>query len=273
MTSSTWHVDDTVLERYAEDRLGLAAAASVETHLTACERCRAEVGRVLLSPSVESTWQRVRAEIARPPEPRVVRLLRRLGLRDSDAVVIAVSRGLHVPWALAVAGAIGFAVAATVAGPTRGQMLFLLVAPILPALAVLAAYDGTDPVREITEATPASKLRLALLRTLVALVWSVPPLLVIGLAVPGAGPTFVAWLLPALALTSLALVLLTWWSARATAGVLLLAWTLGCLAVGARDVTAGLVLPSTQVLALVVSAAAVAVLVRRLEPGDRGGAS
>jgi hypothetical protein len=273
MSTHTWHVDGALLQQYAQDRLGLAAAASVETHLTACERCRAVVGREVPTPAAGDVWQRVRAEIAAPPESAALRALRRLGLRDADAVVLRASGGLYLPWALAVAGAIGFAVAAATAGESRGRMLLLLVAPLLPSLAVVAAYDSTDPVREIVETTSASKVRLALLRTLVALVGSVPPLLVVGLLVTGGGLDFLVWVLPALALTSIALVLLTWWSARATAGVLVAGWVAVCTAAGARDVVAGIGHPSTQAVALLVSVAAVAVLVQRLQPGTLGGAS
>jgi len=273
MTTHPWHVDDALLQRYAEDRLGLAAAASVETHLTACERCRAAVVPAIPSVAAGDLWERVRSEIVLPREAAVVRVLRRLGLRDSDAVVLGASRALHLPWALAVVGALGFALAAATAGETRGRMLVLLVAPLIPALAVVAAHDSTDPVREIAETTAASKLRLALLRTLVALVGSVPPLLVVGLAVTGGALDLLVWVLPALALTSLALVLLTWWSARTTAGVLVAGWVAVCTAVGVGDVAAAIGHPSTQAVALLVSAVAAAVLVRRLEPGVLGGAS
>lgn len=273
MSTPTWHVDDALLEQYAQDRLGLAAAASVETHLTACAQCRAAVARCIPTRSAGEVWMRVRAEIAAPRRPRVVRLLRRAGLRDADAVVLATSRALHVPWVLAVAGAVGFAVAAATAGETRGRVLLVLVAPLLPALAVLAAYDTTDPVRELVETTPASKLRLALLRTLVALLGSLPPLLIVGLAVTGRGLEFLVWVLPALALTALALLLLTWWTVRTTAGVLVLGWVVTCVGIGSRELVVGLGQAPAQVGSLVVAAVAVGVLVRRLEPGALGGAS
>ncbi len=273
MSTHPWHVDDALLQRYADDALGLAAAASVETHLTACDQCREVVARDVPTTVAGDLWERVRAEIAVPRESAVVRVLRRCGLRDSDAVVLGASRALHLPWALAVVGALGFALAAATAGEARGRMLVLLVAPLIPALAVVAAYDSTDPVREIVETTAASKLRLALLRTLVALVGSVPPLLVVGLAVTGGALDLLVWVLPALALTLLALVLLTWWSARTTAGVLVAGWTTLCAAAGAGDAATAIGHPSTQAVALLVSAVAAVVLVRRLEPGILGGAS
>lgn len=273
MSTHSWHVDDALLDQYAKDRLGLAAAASVETHLTACERCRTTVARTVPGATAGDLWERVRVEIAVPRESPVVRALRRLGLRDTDAVILRASRALHLPWALAVAGALGFAVAAATAGETRGRMLVLLVAPLLPALAVVAAYDSTDPVREVVETTPVPKLRLALLRTLVALLASMPPLLLVGLVVTGGGLDLLVWVLPALALTSLALVLLTWWSTRVTAGVLVVGWVTFCTAVGAGDVSAHLGRPPAQAVALLVGAVSVTVLVRRLAPGTLGGTS
>jgi hypothetical protein len=119
----------------------------------------------------------------------------------------------------------GLAPARVPGGP---QALFLVLAPLVPVLAVVATYDATDPFRELTEASPFSKLRLALLRTSAALTAAIPLTVAVALIVPAVRGYFAAWLLPGLALTVAALILLTWltaWVACAVAGAAWIAAT------------------------------------------------
>ena len=94
------------------------------------------------------------------------------------------------------------------------------------------AYDTTDPFRELIDATPYSKLRVALLRTLVAVLGALPLVLVMGL-VPEIDMSVAAWLLPALAVASVLLVLLTWLSAAASVAAVAVVWVLAVAALRA----------------------------------------
>lgn len=270
MSTTPWHLDDDLVERYANGYLGPAASASLEAHLTACALCRTCVRRADPDASAR-VWGRVRAEIAAPRLPLPLRGLHRLGLREPDAVLIAASRVLHVSWALSVAGTLVFALAAATSGESRARLLLLLIAPLLPSLAVVAAYDTTDPVREIVETAPFSKLRLALLRSLVAVGGSVPLLLVLSLVVTGSGLGLSAWVLPSLALTALALVLLTWWPTRTVASVLVVGWVGACGVIGTGDVAAGMGTLATQAGALATALGSLAILRRVARPRPVGG--
>ena len=64
-------------------------------------------------------------------------------------------------------------------------MFYAVVAPLLPAMLVAAAYDASDPTRELLDATPFSKLRIALLRTALAVAAALPVVVLMGVLVPG----------------------------------------------------------------------------------------
>ena len=129
-------------------------------------------------------------------------------------------------------------------------------------LAVVAAYDATDPLRHLTGTTPASALRTALLRSVAALTIAVPLTIAVGLLVPGLRDLAGTWVLPGLALTSGSLVLLTRWTARVTFPVVAAGWL---VLVGLRSGSTVAALTSTggQVACLVATALLTAVLVLR----------
>ena len=155
-------------------------------------------------------WTGIRAAIQRPALPPVLRLLRRIGLSEQDSVLLSASQSLRGPWTLATSAILVFAVAASFPGQSIGQALYLLVAPLVPVLGVVAAFAAGDTGAELTGPTPYSKTRLALLRTAAVIVTTVPLVVALGAIVPGIGWLAIAWLGPALGLTLTALVALTW---------------------------------------------------------------
>jgi hypothetical protein len=108
--------------------------------------------------------------------------------------------------------------------PGGPEAFFLILAPLVPVLAVVATYDATDPFREVTEASPFSKLRLALLRTSAALTAAIPLTVAVALTVPNLTGYFATWLLPGLALTVATLILMTWLTAWVACGVTSVGW-------------------------------------------------
>jgi hypothetical protein len=226
----TWHVNTQVWEAYAAGGLDPATAASVDAHVVSCPTCR-EAAKGHVEPvTLEAVWTTVSNRIGRPVLPPWLRPLRGLGVPDDDLVVLSTA-SLLLPWAMAVGSALACAMLAGLM-PTYQETTFLLLAPLIPVLAVVAAYDSTDPFREVSVPTPYSKMRLALLRTVAALVVAVPAAMAIGLLIPGLEPLAFRWLLPALGLTLAALVLLSWLTAEAAGGAVCVAWLVAVATVG-----------------------------------------
>jgi hypothetical protein len=204
-----WHADPEILEAYTEDRLDPAGAASVEAHLLACEQCRAECAAAVDDGELASIWEHVADAVDSARVPWSVRALQGIGLRESTARLVAATPALRVSWLVAVAIAVGFAVFA--AYRSNGDpTIFLWLAPLVPLAGVAAAYGpGVDPMYEIGAATPTHGLRLLLLRA--AAVAGVAALLLVPatLALPDLALIDVAWLLPALAVSTATLALAT----------------------------------------------------------------
>lgn len=219
---SDWHVEPTAWQAYAAGRLDAAAEAAVETHVIACGRCRASASELV--PDTEPLWAAVHEEVSRPRLRWWLRLLRGLGVPGDDLVVLAAADDLLLPWAVAIGGALVSVVAAGNLG-RHDDAAFLLLTPLVPVLAVVAAFDATDPLRDLTATTPYSKLRLALLRTAATLAVALPVTVACSAAVPVLRPFTWVWLLPSLGLTCSALVLHAWVGARACAVAVASAWT------------------------------------------------
>lgn len=223
----SWHVDDQVWQAYVGGRLDAAAEASVDTHVARCAECRATARRNAPAATAERVWADVRATITVPAPSAPVRLLRRLGARDDDLVALSGADSLLVPWAVAVGFAVACACLVGLAGlgPVNQHTVFLAAAPLGPVLAIVAAYDALDPLRELAAPTPYSKLRLALLRACVALAVALPATAAIGLVVPAMEDLAWVWLAPSFGLTLGALVLLTWWDAKVAGAMVCALWT------------------------------------------------
>jgi hypothetical protein len=230
--TTDWHVGPELRARYDEGRLDYAMEAAVETHMTRCADCRAAVACAVAPSELQPVWAGVSLELAKGRVPRHLRALRRAGLSDRDEVVLSAS-SLSLPWAIAVGSAV---VCAMVTGfvPARQDLAFLLLAPLIPVLAVVATHDATDPLRELLAGTPYSKLRLALVRTVAALAVALPATTAVGLLVPGLSALAFAWLLPGLCLTVTALALLTWASAWVSGSVVSVAWTVAVVLIASE---------------------------------------
>ena len=110
---------------------------------------------VVLAP----VWERVLVEVRTPEPSRTARALRRLRVPEVDLVVLRTSTNLLIGLGTATGAALAFALVAAQLSQDRQQTAWLAVAPLLPALLVAGAYDSTDPLRELAEPTPYSKLQ------------------------------------------------------------------------------------------------------------------
>lgn len=204
---TSWHLDPGTAQRYASGTAGQVFSASAEAHLAACASCRALLVPLVDSSRLDRIHRLVQEHVDRPRTGPVERLLLRLGVRPDTARLLAATPALRASWLLAVCSVLGFAVVAAGAGPD-GTLLFLTLAPMLPVAGVAAAYGrGVDAMHEIVAAAPYSGFRLVLLRSAAVLTSTVVLAGTAELLLPGPALTGVAWLLPALALTSLTLAL------------------------------------------------------------------
>jgi len=216
-----WHVTNALWEAYAAGTLNPAADASIESHVTSCEQCRAAASAY--APAAPQVWGAIHETINRPTLPAPLRALRRLGVPEGDLVILGASDALAVSWGVAVGGALTAVIATALAG-ARQEFTFLLLVPLVQVLAVMASFATTDSLHELATSTALSKLRVALLRTAEALCITIPSTAIIGLVVPHLDALAVTWVLPALGLVLAALVLNTWLPPWPAAGVTAAAW-------------------------------------------------
>jgi hypothetical protein len=259
-----WHVDEGTIAGYASGRVPLSVVASVEAHLMACPQCRALLAPVDELDRLKQLWGEI-AERVDAPRPGVMeRLLRLVRVPEDTARLLAVTPTLRAAWLLAMAAVLTFAaVAAIVSGENgRGTLLFLTLAPVLPVAGVAAAFHRSlDPTYEIGLAAPSSQFRLLLLRSAAVTAVTCLAALIAGLMLPQRTLTTAAWLLPALALTSLTLVLARRVDVVYAAASLAGAWAVAMVSTYTRTGEFAVFGASGQVAALTVTAASLIILV------------
>jgi hypothetical protein len=251
----TWHVETPVWEAYVAGRLDAAAEASVDTHVVACPACRAQATSVVPGETREAVWAAVREQITVSPEPLAPRLLRRLGVPSDNLVIVSAADALLLPWGVAVGLAIACACVVGLAGlgPVDQHAVFLAMAPLVPVLAVVTAFEVLDPLREVASPTPYSKLRLALLRGTAALTVALPATFAVGVVVPDMHDLAFVWLLPSLGLTIGGLGLLTWLDARVAGAVVGVAWVTAIVVLRVGGRISVVTTPATQVACLALA--------------------
>ncbi len=197
---STWHLSSDMLSDYvggpaSHERPDPVLAASVEAHLMRCATCRADLAALTSSTSPDSDrrWAAL-AEAVDTPR------------RASFGRIGLATRPLLSAWLLALVLLIVIPLVALVVLGTAVPTLLLALAPLAPTAAVALAYRvASDPAGEMSLATPMAGLRLVSRRVLLVGVAAVPlgvgAALVLGLSWSIA----LAWILPGMALSALAL--------------------------------------------------------------------
>ena len=226
----SWHADAELLARYAGGTVDDASAFSLEAHLVDCAACQRALAACSRPARLDEVWSRTLDVVDAPDAALPERALRRLGVRDDVARVMAATPALRRSWLLAVVAMLAFAVAASRTGGT-GVLLFLTLAPLLPVGGVAAAYGpGVDPTYEIGVAAPTAGWRLLMLRSVAVAVTAIGLAGTAAAALPGLDWTAAAWLLPALGLTLTTLALATAVQVRAAAAVVASVWVAAVLA-------------------------------------------
>lgn len=214
----SWHVDADRLRRYARRELDPASAWSVESHVTGCHECRAEVmsGSLVPAARVGAIAQRVRVRVDAPTPTPVERVLEAVGVPSHLARLLAATPSLTLSWLAAVGFVLVTAVIAARAGwqpldpDDRSPLLFLTLAPLVPLAGIAAAYGpNVDPTYEIGLAAPMRSGRLLLLRAVAVLASSLAIAGASAALLPALGWIVAAWILPALAVSATSLALST----------------------------------------------------------------
>ncbi|HUR77561.1 MAG TPA: hypothetical protein VMZ22_06425 [Acidimicrobiales bacterium] len=229
-----WHLDIASIESYRDDTLSPALSASLEAHVVACAQCRSALTAHIDAARATKNWASIADRIDTPYSPLLETVLRRLGVRQHTARLIALTPAFRLAWLGALALVSGLALLAAAdyssGGGGRGIFTFLVLAPLVPVAGVSAAFGRfTDPAHELTVAAPISALEILLVRALAVLATSLPVTALASFALPGDGWTSAAWLLPAIALTTATLALARWIRIHVAAGALGGAWLIAAV--------------------------------------------
>ena len=279
--STTTHPSDDVLVRYAAAVLtpGTAAlgedeAAAVEVHELTCPSCRDRLGELAAADAGErlaTGWYVVEAELAAPRTRLVERALSALRVPGATARVLVATPALRRAWFVAIAVALVFGLAAAdPARPDTSELLFLLVAPLVPVAGVALAYGpGSDPAHDVVTATPLSGFRLVLIRSVAVLATAVVATGLAATALTETSPRGAGWLVPALGLSIACLALMSWLASRVAGVVVAGAWVLVVATVnGVADDRFAAFAPAAQVAYAVVAALGAIVVVARRRAYD-----
>jgi len=264
---TAWHVDDDLLDTYAQGRpLPPALTASVEAHLERCGHCQARMTPTVDLVRLDAVWAEVVDAVDAPRVGLLERLLLRLGVAPDTARLLAVTPSLQLSWLTGTVIALALALAVAHSGDD-GVALFLALAPVLPVAGVAVAFSArTDPLHEVAIAAPYSSYRLLLVRSAAVLVSTLVLAVPAAALLPSTPWVAAGWLLPALALTCTSLALATRVDPVVSSAALAGTWlvlSLSGLAPGRDPLIVASVVPQLLSLVLLVAAAAALVTQRR----------
>lgn len=198
-----WHPGDEVLQAYVDGR----ASSSVEAHLLGCADCRAAVMGGVQPRRLMGIRDALLDRVDALERPWLERVLMRLGLQAQDVRALLAAPALRAAWCGAVVASIALAVI-VLQSDYDVDAGFLLMAPLLPVCTTAVAYaPGLDPALPHVAATPYSTTRLLLARSLSVGATAFVGTALASVALPDGEPAGVVWMLPALALTLVALTL------------------------------------------------------------------
>lgn len=260
-----WHAGDAALQEFSDGTVGPVMGASVESHLMQCAACRSRLTAITPPEPLDEVWLAIRERVE-PEEAGVIeRLLGRLGLSHESSRLLAAVPALRGAWVLGMSAALLFSGIAAAFGGNLGLSLFVLVAPLAPVAGVAAAYGGdADPSHDIVMTAPYSAGRLLCLRTAGVLASTIPAAALAGLVLPGPTWLALAWLGPAAAGISIALLAAPYTGMTVASGAIAIGWTVAVA--GATRLREPLILvePAMQAAFYTLTAAGIAVLLFRV---------
>lgn len=260
-------LDPDVASRYVAGATSPAETMRVEQALDASPAWRGMVGAHVAPERLDQTFAGVLAELDAPKRGWVERVMVRLGMQEHVARLLAATPVMRRSWYVATVLVLFFGLVAASPNDGDGSLgLFLAIAPLVPVLGVALAYGpGIDPAHDMTVATPLSGFRLLLLRSVAVLATSVLFGGLGGVLIAREhGIEVVAWMLPALALTSITLALSSFVPTRLAAGAVAGTWLVVVAVVAnVADELAVFEAPAQPAYAVVAAIAAVVVAIRR----------
>ncbi|MEU7871401.1 hypothetical protein [Dactylosporangium sp. NPDC049140] len=262
--AGAWHVPDDDLRLYAAGRCGPPLLWSVESHLVACPGCRDRLTAAAAAAEpalLDDGWAGLDAALDAPVPGPLERLVRRAGVPEPTARLLAATPALRLSWLGAVALTLALtAVFAHAAAP----LVFLAAAPLLPLLSVAVSFGpGIDPTYELGLVAPISALRLLLVRVVAVVAVNALLCTLASLTLPDLGLAAAGWFLPSLALTVLTLLVATRLGMAAAAAAVGVGWAvLVALTLSAPFTAAG------QVASAVAAAVACTLFSRRARAFD-----
>ena len=267
----SWHATPELIAAYARGEADHPRASSLEAHVIECAACRGALAALADRERLHRSWEEIQAAVNAPRRGPLEAQLVRLGVSDHRARLLAATPSLSASWLLAVALSLGFASLAAQQG-TRGLLLFLFLAALLPLAGVAAAYGpGIDPTYEVGLVAPMSGFQLVLVRTAAVLASTAALAGLAALTLPQVGWLAAAWLVPSLALTVLSLALATYLAPLVATGSVAIVWTtIVTLATRVADDRLVAFGPKAQIVLLVLLAAAVLVVACRRDSFDLG---
>jgi hypothetical protein len=262
----TWHVDNATAERYTSGTTDGAVAASLEAHLMACEQCRALVNEAADDVTLADAWQGIVDILDTPRTGWVETAMLRAGCSEPTGRIVAATTRARFAYLFVVAFDVMLAVVSARARNADALFAaFLLLAPLGPLVATASAFGRWfDPCHALMRPLPTSTWKMILIRTVAAVV---PAIVLTGLSLPWVadrGWLAVAWLLPALALSLVALALSSWFDVEVVCITLAVVWVAVPLALQLPvDQLLDLLAGPVQVISVAVGAAGLATAIAR----------
>ncbi len=219
---------------------------------------------------IDANWRAITFELDAPVPSRTERVLRRVGFSSATARLVAATPALRRSWAAALAVVVLIGLGAAGEDPNNISAM-LILAPLIPVLGVALAYGpSVDPVHEIGLATPIRGLRLLVIRSATIVVVAVTVLAGSVLLSPAANSLALVWLLPSLALTSIAVGAMTFTTPRRSVAGVSVGWALLVFAIQAATADSLAVFGAgVQVASIFAVAVGAAVITKRHEAFDR----
>jgi hypothetical protein len=272
---TSWHADEGLIDRYLHGRLDIGLSSSLEVHLLKCDACRGALSARVqpqVACRIDATYAGVLEGVQVPRTPWTVRALRKLGMSEPTAVLVAAARSMSTAWTMATVIVLAFAALAAFTDTDAGRAAYLIIAPLVPVAGIVAAFGPTnDPLAEVTAATPYPAARLVLLRAGAVAATSVPLAVALGVGVPGTMWLAFAWLAPALAFVLIVLTASTWIDPLVAGGVVAIGWASAVANAARLDDALAPVAGDVQPVYLVLAIAAALVLALRIRQSNAPG--
>lgn len=256
-----WHVAETDLADYAAGRLTAPILWSTEAHLTGCAACRGRLTAAAGPDLTDRGWRRLDTALDAPVPGPVERLLVRVGVPEHTGRLLAATPALRGSWLAAVAVTLTLAaLLAQVAQPS----VFLAMTPLLPLVGVAASFGPRlDPTHELTLTAPIHTFRLLLLRCVAVLAIDTLLAAAASLTMATHGWTIIGWFLPSLALTVIALLLMSRIGPAAAAATVGVGWVALVVATHSLNTTHSVLFAPTGQLAAAGAAVTAALVLHR----------